>query len=376
MRGWCLKVAGWVCCGVMLTALAGCGNLFGPPPRPVPIETRESSPSSIYFVMPRKLDAELEGWARSAQNEANLSHIIFRMVGYKPEETEFPRESLSVTRALSDGATALLILPSDDPELPKAMADAQAKGIHLITLHKSVQMPPGSKPVSVIEVAPVEPLAQKIVETCLDELKKAGRTDKGSAVLVTDINKDFTSERRIKALKEAATKAGISKVVEVSIDGTSLKDGVKKVADVIDAQADIAILLADDAETLRLAGEARQSRLAQKDKSVITVGGFIDYTATRIPVYFPGVCCYAIGRYEQMAVLAIQKFQALMAGQSIPEHIINEAVFKRVEGETLDQNRDRLGTKPEVQPPMLIDRGNNSEKPAAPANTPVPKPKP
>ena len=69
----------------------------------------------------------LELWAVWALREANDQHLVFRTMGPGPGESSMSQPEV-VKRVLADGASALLVVQGDSPELAQSLADAEAEG--------------------------------------------------------------------------------------------------------------------------------------------------------------------------------------------------------------------------------------------------------
>jgi ABC-type sugar transport system substrate-binding protein len=313
-----------------VVGFSGCGlDPFGPPARSQPSVTERSlgKARTIFLISPIVPNPEIMVLGTEGQAEANADHAMYRVMGPGPEEGQVD-EAVIVKRAIADNASGLLVIPSDSTELPKVLADAEAKGIAVVLFYKSIPAPQGSKPFTVIDYAPFDDSAKKIVGATVEDLKKAGRTAQGTALVLVDQKTDRTSSARVAALKAAASAAGFAKVVEVPVDGVHEADAKKQILEAIKAHPDLAIVLTDDPETMRAAGLVRQDL---KGTPLFFIGGYVEFEFMNVQIPIEAISCYVQGRYEQMGRLATRTILSKLKGQTVPERVGLSPGFHRVE---------------------------------------------
>ncbi len=300
---------------VLAVSVAGCGHdPFGPPSRPKPPASAAPAESAkaVFMVLSSVPEETVVLWSIWAQRELNDRHLVFRVVGPGPDDPGEKQTGL-IRKALGDGASALIVVPGDDPGLPQALADARDGGVPVVLLGRSIPAPAGSKPFPVATYAPFDESAPRIVKTVLGDAKKAGLPADGPALLLVDKETDPTSAERVAALKAAAEAAGIKRVETVPFDGS--KDGAARraVVEAIKSHPDAAVVLADDAPAMRGASQAR-TELA--GKPAFFVAGYIGHRPEPQGTSFPDESCYVDGKIEQLARLAARQVIARLDGEA------------------------------------------------------------
>jgi ABC-type sugar transport system substrate-binding protein len=329
----------WAVLSCLILVAPGCGkDPFAPPTRLKPTSTsgevEEPRPPFLVYLVPGVPKGDLEVWGTRAQVEANDKRAIFRIMGPGPGETPDKQPEI-VRKALTDGASALIVYPGDSPELPKALAEAESKGVPVVLIDKALVPPEGSKPFTMVEHGVFDEMARKIVAATIDDLKKAARPLDGTALVLVDKVVDGTSGRRVSSLKSAAEAAKFRQVVPVSFDASVENSAKLAVLEAVKANPDVSVVLADDAEGLMGAGLARAE---SRGKPVFFVGGFTDYRTSQ--VYMPPVreSCYVEGRYSELGGLAVVTALARLRGETVSEHSYLTPRFTKAEGAVSTEN--------------------------------------
>jgi len=322
------------CLGLACLALlsSGCSDPFAPPTRVKPLPSAGGSVGTkatlLILVVPNLPTKDLEVWAMRAQHEANDKRAIFRIMGPSPTETAADQPT-AVRRALAEKPSALLVYPGDSPELPKALAEAEAKGVPVVLIDKSIPAPEGSKPFTVVGPAPYEESAKKIVATTIEDLKKASQPINGTAIVLADKVVDRTSGERVAALKAAAETAKFRQVVTVPFDSTDQNAAKKAVLAAVKAYPDISVVLTDDGEGMYGAAVARGD---SKGKPIFFVGGYTDYRSSMIITPPPRESCVVEGRFTEIGGLTVLTALAKLRGESVGEHAYVTSKFTKTEG--------------------------------------------
>ena len=333
MRRSCLL--SWVGLSCLALLAPGCGkDPFGPPtrakPTPIVADSEASKPKYLVFVVPGIPSPDVEVWGLRAQHEANGKRAIFRVMGPAPGQTLAADQPEVVRKAGADGASALLVYPGDAPELPKALAEAEAKGVPVVLIDKPLAAPEGSKPFTVVEPRPFEETAKQIVDATIDDLKRASRPVDGTAIVLADRLTDGTSSRRVAALKVAAEAAKFRQVVTVSFEGSDEEAAKKALLEAIKANPDVSVVLCDDAEGL-MAGAV--ARVEAQGKPIFFVAGYSDYRVSRVTQPPTRESCYVEGRYSELGGLAVVTALARLRGETVGEHAYVTPKFNKASGE-------------------------------------------
>ena len=359
--------------GAGLVALAvvssGCGqDPFSPPSRarPTPSTDSAQSPKATYLVMvsPGVPTDEFQMLSLRAQREANNRQAIFRVMGPGPDRT--PPQPEVVRRAVADGASALIVMPGDSPELGKALAEAEAKGVRVIMLGRTIPAPDGSKPFTVVEHGDFDESARKIVEATLEDAKKVGQSTEGTALVMVNQATDSSSTRRVAALKAAAEGAGFRKVVMVPYEPVSDDSAKIALLEAVKANPDVSIVLGDDTDSTTGASEAR---IQLQGKPAFFVGGYMQYGATKS--YLPPTreSCFVEGNFIELGALAVKTALTRLRGEPVQEQTVLPSKFTRGQG-LVASAADLVKKKPMLEKPRMLGEGDSSGDPAPPEPKP------
>ncbi len=313
------RAGAWIGLGFLAFLAVGCGHdPFAAPSRPTPTRTNATieSAKTIFMIIPGKPEDEVQLWAIWADREASDQHLVFRAMGPPPAEPT-TTESEVVRKAPGDGASALIVVPDDSKDLPQTLADAEAKGVPVILLGRTIPAPPGSPPFASVTPAPIEEWAGRIVSTTLADAKKAGRPGDGTALIVTDKHPDSSSAERVALLRAAAEKAGLKPAETVTYDGEVTNAAKLAVIEAAQAHPDLAVVLTADGEGMH---GASQARVELKGKPTFFVGGFVGYRAESSLLNFSSESCYVDGKVEQVGRQAALNIIARLRSEPIDEH--------------------------------------------------------
>jgi ABC-type sugar transport system substrate-binding protein len=315
----------------LVMLVSGCGqDPFGPPSRPKPPLTSQEpdKAKAIFYIVPEVPDGELLAWGGSAQTEANLHQVIFRIMGPAPGESMAAQPEM-IRRALDDGVSALLVVPGNSPDLPKALAEAESKNVPVVLIGRSIPAPPGSKPFTLVDHAPFEESAKRIVGTIVEDMKKTTRPVEGTALVLVDQTADRTLASRAEALKTAASAAGFPHVSAVPIDGSNLETAKAAVLGAIKSNPDVALVLATSTETMLVGSQARAEL---KGAPAFFVGGYVGYASSPIAAPFVRESCYVEGRFEELARLGVLTLLKKLDGEQVGELVVQSPRFIRGTG--------------------------------------------
>ena len=359
-----MRRSSWGVWFVLAIVASGCGkDPFGPPSRikPVEVDATPEPQSTIFMIVPGVPTGELEVWGLIGQREANLRRVMFRIMGPGPDESADKQPEM-VRRALNDGAAALIVVPGGSPELPKALAEAEAKKVPVVVLGQELIAPEGSPPFTVVMLEPFEVSAGKIVAAIVEDAGKAGRPTDGTTLLVADENPSRYSEARISALKSEAEKAGLKNFATVPFDGTDGEAAKKAVMEAIKAHPDTTIVLAEDVGAIM---GASQARLQLGGKAVFFVGGYVGFRAAANVGILGAESCVIDGKIEDLAKLAVVTAIARIGGQAGGERVIQVPKYFRGTGEVATEEVGRKGRGLRPAP------GGAPAAPPAPGNMPA-----
>ena len=110
---------------------------------------------TLFLIANEVPGEDPEGWFtyRASRGERRADDFPVP-AGPEPGRPTPPRAEL-VRRAIADGASAILVTPKGDAQLPKALAEAEAKGIPVVLIGRPVTPPAGSKPFTTVAPGPL-----------------------------------------------------------------------------------------------------------------------------------------------------------------------------------------------------------------------------
>jgi ABC-type sugar transport system substrate-binding protein len=345
-------------CSLMIGMVPGCGqDLLAPSPGPgsIPIAQPESA-KTVFMITPGPPDADPEGWVYVAQREANRERLIFRSLGPGPKESPAAEPEV-VRRAIADGASALIVVSSDVPGLPEALADAESKKIPVVVIGRPISAPPGSPPFTHVVPKPFDATAEQLVRTALGDAKKAGRPADGTAFLLVDRAGGAFSADRADALKAAATKAGL-KVQVIDFDLPTESPTAATAAKSILDSPDVTILLAANDGAMQLATQVRKT-LSPRLK--VYVAGYASHRNASMPGVYGSESAYVEYRGEELGRLAVEAALGRLGGEEAGRKVEFDPRFRR--GLALDSSPvTELQLRPSV--------GGQPKSSAEPTNSP------
>jgi ABC-type sugar transport system substrate-binding protein len=304
-----------------------------------------TKPIYIVFAVPVEPNAEMQVWALRAQQVANEQRVIFRVMGPKDNTNETLADVVRL--AVADRVSALIVYPDATPNLGQSLAEAEAQGIPVVLIERTVEAPSGAQPFTVVGHPPFERSATQIVEATLSDLKKASHPLDGPAFVLSDKLKDDTTTQRVEALKLAASKAGFRDVSLLTHD-TAVPDSARlAVLDAVAKHPDLSVVLADDSEGLV---GAALGRIESEGKPIFFVGGYTGFRNSGVLRHPLRESCYVDGIFEELGDRAIRVAIAKLRGEDFRQLKTLEPQFVKTvggvweEGETLipaSRGRDR-----------------------------------
>jgi ABC-type sugar transport system substrate-binding protein len=308
-----------------ITLVPGCGtDLLAPPPNPPPPIAVPETARTIFMITPGPPEDDPEGWVLVAQREANRERVIFRSLGPGPNESS-TAQSTVIRRAIDDGASALIVVPSDAPGLPEALAEAESKKVPVVVIGRPITPPPGSPPFTNVAPGSFRMTAEQLVQAATADARKAGLPADGTAYLLVDrVGGAFTVDRAA-ALEAAATKAGL-KVRRLEFDppanSPSASEAIKTILD----SPDVTILLAADEPAMQLATKARKSL---SPRSKVFVVGYASHGNAMMPGVYGSESAFVDYRSEEMGRLAVQAALERLRGEEPGHKVEVDSRFRR-----------------------------------------------
>jgi ABC-type sugar transport system substrate-binding protein len=317
------------------------------------------------MIFPSLPSGEEEVWAILAHREANSQRAIFRPIAPPPGQSPSAQPEL-VRKAIADGATALVVVPGDSPDLARALADAESKNVPVVLLGRPIDAPAGSKPFTYVEHEPFGPLAKRIVSTTLGDVKKSGRPMDGTVLLISDKVTDRPSADRLAALKSAVEAEGLTSIVNATFDSATPGSAKAAVLDAVKSHPDVIMALADEGEGILGASTARISLGGQP---AFFVGGFAGYRAAIGTIPLQKESCFVDGRVDELARFAVVTALKRLKGESIEGRVDQGSVFYRGAGEIAQPVKYTAKITPEA-----INKGFDEmmSRPTSPKPTTLP----
>ena len=321
-----------------IAAQAGCGT-----EPPVGLPDRLANPGGmpagvVFLVLPSSPDSQLEylTWVQAGQDEAGGQRIIFRASG--PPTGAPPTEQPEAVRmAIAGGATMLVVVLHDPGAIAPALAEAEAKGIAVVTLGGSKAADP-PLPGTAVVPEPFADSAAKLVKAVVDDAAKRNLPADPPAVLLFDKKGDWFSAERAEALKAAARAAGLTHLEPLGYEVEGLAEGrteaLRVLIDWINAHPETAIVLAEGDEAMAAANRYRGT---VKSERPILVAGYIGFRGQVNPNTLRGNSAFVEGKLDGLARLAVRTALAKSRGEKPGPIVVMPTPFSRKIG---DATRD------------------------------------
>lgn len=250
-------LGGIVAIAVALAASSGCG---GPPPSPTSKAARGNvvrAGTKPFEVVPapRSDEVAAEAVRSGAMVQAGLDTVKIQVTATGPGE-----QAEAVRAATRRQPPALIVeAPADpDADLEKAVSEARAKGLLVLSLGRSLggdSEGPGRE--VVVAPSPFKASAARIVELAIRNATNGKIDPKSGALVVVRPDADPFVADRAAALKEALGAAGVAKVDELRVDATAAGDALAEaVAEAVNSRPGVTLVLATDGTSLVAAADA------------------------------------------------------------------------------------------------------------------------
>jgi ABC-type sugar transport system substrate-binding protein len=219
---------------------------FTPPPSADLLSPSLGGARSVELVLARHDADDADAHRAAARTQAGLERIKLRITMLGEQDVSAQQAEL-VREALARKPLALIIEPADpgDKRLAQAVSEAEAAGVPVIFLFRSVAafdgQPPapaakatriassaasepnapaaeksaGSAPVSVLAAPDFGPSAKQMVASAMRNVKNAGLDPRSGAIVFINTASDPFILDRAAAIRQALKDAGISAVDEV-----------------------------------------------------------------------------------------------------------------------------------------------------------------
>ncbi len=332
---------------------SGCDSEL--PPRPTlkrglgSASAPEEGAKTVFMVIPGPPDVDVELWSMAGQREAGDSRAVFRLSGPGPSVPSLDQAAIA-RKAVADGASALVVVAGEAPDLPAALAEAEAKKVPVVLLGKPLGPPAGSPAFTHVRPGSFEPAARKVVEAAKADARTLGLPDDFTTIILVDQDGDLYSSARVAALKGAAEAAGLKKIELVSFKSG---EGAKvALLSALKEHPDAAIVLCDDDDAMLAASRARMDL---DRKPTIVVGGFAGSRGMWEPSYYANESSFVECRNEKLAKLAVRTALEKSRGESVPAVVELEPKFNR--GRGADEAAWRAPRTP-ISPPRQDEPDN------------------
>ena len=350
---------------VMVLGLAvgpiGCGpDAFAPPPElVVSANTTATTPADVVFlVLPAApdTDAVYATWMEAGLKEANDLKFIFRVSG--PEPGKPPSGQIEAIReAIAGGATGLIVVPYDDGAIAPILAEAEGKGIAVVTLGATSGA--GSQlPGTAVVPEPFAKSAAELVRAVVEDARSRQIAADPPAVLLFDKVGDRYAAGRVEALRDAAKAAGLTHLemlgYKLEGQGEGRTVALDLLAGWIKNHPDTAIVLAEGDEAM---AAANRYRTETKDDTPILVAGYIGFRGESNPFTLKGNSAFVEGRLNGLAKLAIRTVLDKAHGKASGPTVVMPTPLNRSLGQAM---RDDGTVTP---PPLISPRPINDPEP-------------
>ncbi|WP_435020066.1 substrate-binding domain-containing protein [Tundrisphaera sp. TA3] len=324
------------CLAVLVGGMAlvsGCGpDPSAPRPELIvaPNTVGSAQARSLYLILPSTADAEAEflTWIPQAESEAAAHRVIFRPTGPPPGSPPSAQVE-AIRRAVAEGASMLVVVPAADPGVPKALAEAEGRGIAVVTLGAAAEADP-PLPGTAVVPEPFAESAAKLVRAVVEDAGRRGLPADPPAALLFDRKGDRFAADRVKALQDAAAKAGLTHLeplgYEIAGVGEGRTEALKVLAAWMETHPETAIVLAEGDESLAAADRYRAEATTPKP---ILVAGYMGFRGQTNPHTLRDISGFVEGRLDVLAREAVRVAVGRAGGDAGGRVVVVATPFNR-----------------------------------------------
>jgi ABC-type sugar transport system substrate-binding protein len=253
--------------------------------------------------------------------------IIFRIVEPKahepdPKSGEVPsltpaQLAEAIRAAVERRVSGLIVEPLEDPAVLDALYDADARGVAVLLLDRSVPARGGKSLHSVGYASFAEP-GRQIVQATLDAAKLLRPLEGGRILILHDRSADAYDAERLEALAEPLKAAGKSfDVIEFEGDFAPAASALKTA---LEAKSQVAIVLADDSNGMFAAYQVLSDR-KNTDAPEFLVAGFLAYDYRSPQDLLARAIAFSDRSVETFATKTFQAISGLLSGKPVDERV-------------------------------------------------------
>jgi ABC-type sugar transport system substrate-binding protein len=274
---------------VLTVIFGGCGGESFAPPRPPELAGAEAgattgarpragattptagepstSASAIELVVGPRDEIASEMLKSHARSQAGLERARIQ-IAIQGEKGDQATEAELVRKALARNPLALVLEPSDpaDRELRKAVDDARGQGVPVVLLGRPLGAAASAEPTArqnasagassagvgqlvVVVPDPFAVAAESLVSASMNNARNAKLSPQSGGIVALNPASDPLVEERVRAFRDALTKAGVTAVEELRLGSDSTVDK-QQVAEFLKANPKPSMVLAADQRAL------------------------------------------------------------------------------------------------------------------------------
>jgi ABC-type sugar transport system substrate-binding protein len=267
----------WFPALLALALFAGCDSGSFVPPRradlkALPDPTKTERLGRIAMVLAPGDTVDQLTFGLFGRREANRARMSFALTRPKPDDPP-SRQAELIREAAASGALAVIVEPSDSPDVAAALEDVRSKGTPVVLIDRPILSRDPSAPFTIVALSPIQPPFQQLAEALRADARSLGLPDTGTALVLVDAGAGPEADRqgRAPALISALTKAGVPKVDALPIARETAKAEEALTAR-LKADPKVTIVVSPDESGVRLAAVVKE---AIRPTRHISIGGCI-----------------------------------------------------------------------------------------------------
>src|SRR5579883_315926 len=281
----------------------------------------------VELILSRSPNGDRLYLKQALRRELGKVQIVFRSVEPKaPEGDPISDRVVSFTptqlaqairTAVERGVSGLIVEPLEEPGVLDALAEADARGVAVLLLDRSVATHDGKLLHSVGYASFAEP-GRQIVEATLDAARMLRKPEESRILILHDRSADAYDVERLEALAGPLKAAGKSfDVIEFDRDSTQAAGALKRA---LAADPKIAIVLADGSNGMYAAYQVLQDR-KDTDLPEFLFAGFLAYDLRAPHDLLQRVIAFSDRSVESYATKTFQAMASLLNGKPLDPRV-------------------------------------------------------
>jgi ABC-type sugar transport system substrate-binding protein len=279
----------------------------------------------VELILARPTNADRMYLVQALRREMGKAKILFRTVepqatetGKQPAQPLTPAELAEAIRtAVANGAAGLIVEPLEEPAVLDALYEADARGVAVLLLDRSLPAR-GGKPLHSVGYMPFTEPGRQIVQAALDAAGLLGQLEGHRIILLHDRSTDAYDAERLAALADPLKAAGKSFDV-LEFDGSPAQ-AAAALRTALDIDPKVAIVLADESNGMIAAYQVLSDR-KKTNAPEFLFAGFAAYDYRSSTDLLGRAIAFSDRSVESYATKTFQTISRLLDGKPLDERV-------------------------------------------------------